>query len=381
MAVPPAYLAAVKAAAVKNNVPAALLAAQIQAESGWNPNAHSGAGADGISQFMPGTAKSWGLTNTKDPIASIAAQGRMMGSLLKAYHGNQDLALAAYNAGSNAVADAGGKVPQIKETQNYIKNIHGYMSNYPGLANTDASAGVSTAAVSRANDYAKIIAAANVSQTPSKPSLALPNGNVSNDPMGDSQGLLGYLINQSKPGQGTRDDATSGLLSVLQQSAAKDAAATGVIPTTTAPVVPSKVTSTVPVPKTADVKVTGPTPVVGLKGAKLIGLPNQGTHTLYGNWESDNAIDIAVPAKTPVYATEDGVVGSRIGHINTKDAHMAGQRVNLTGGDNSFYYQHLQTVTVKAGQHVKKGDLIGYSGAMNHVHFAVKNGDPRQYYK
>lgn len=120
-------------------------------------------------------------------------------------------------------------------------------------------------------------------------------------------------------------------------------------------------------------------PVTG--SFKLIGLPNQGTHTLYGNWESDNAIDIQVPAHTPIYATTDGVIGSQFGHINTGDAHMAGLRLHLNGAAGNFYYQHLQSAVVKPGQKVTKGQLLGYSGALNHLHFAVQNGDPRSYYK
>lgn len=133
MAVPPQYLAAVKVASAKYGVPADLLGAQIGAESGWNPNARSPAGAVGISQFMPGTAKGYGIDPT-NPLQSIDAQGKMMSSLLKSYKGNVPLALAAYNAGAGAVAKAGGKVPNIPETQAYIKKILATRSRYPGLA-------------------------------------------------------------------------------------------------------------------------------------------------------------------------------------------------------------------------------------------------------
>src|SRR4051812_28751270 len=118
MAVNPQFLTAVKQASAKYGVPADLLAAQIQAESGWNPKAKSPAGALGISQFMPGTAKGYGI-DPLNPLQAIDAQGKMMGSLLKSYKGDVSLALAAYNAGSGAVAKAGGKVPAIPETQNY----------------------------------------------------------------------------------------------------------------------------------------------------------------------------------------------------------------------------------------------------------------------
>lgn len=140
MAVPPKFLQAVAAASKKYGVPADLLAAQIQGESGWRPDAKSPAGALGISQFMPGTAKGYGI-DPMDPIASIDAQGKMMGNLLKSYKGNVALALAGYNAGAGAVADAGGKVPNFPETQKYIKNVQGYRKNYPGLAKGTVPAG------------------------------------------------------------------------------------------------------------------------------------------------------------------------------------------------------------------------------------------------
>lgn len=133
MAVNPQYLAAVKTASAKYGVPAQLLAAQIQAESGWNPSAKSPAGAIGISQFMPGTAKGFGIDPT-NPLQSIDAQGKMMSNLLKKYGGSVPLALAGYNAGEGAVAAAGNKVPQNGQTPGYIANILKFEKNYPGLA-------------------------------------------------------------------------------------------------------------------------------------------------------------------------------------------------------------------------------------------------------
>jgi murein DD-endopeptidase MepM/ murein hydrolase activator NlpD len=110
----------------------------------------------------------------------------------------------------------------------------------------------------------------------------------------------------------------------------------------------------------------------------IIGRPYQGTHTNYGNWESDNAVDLqSLPGK-PVYAVADGVIGSQIGALNSSDPHLLGQRLHLVTSDNEFYYQHLQTLTVHAGQTVKAGQLLGYTGGMNHLHFASKYGSPLQ---
>lgn len=117
---------------------------------------------------------------------------------------------------------------------------------------------------------------------------------------------------------------------------------------------------------------------LGKLGA-IIGRPHQGTHTLFGNWESDNAVDLAAPVGTPVYAVADGTIGSQLGPIAGNDPHLAGMRVHLVAGGNEYYYAHLSRLAVKAGQTVQKGDLLGYSGQANgvaHLHFAQKTGDP-----
>jgi nitroreductase len=107
--------------AARWNVSAALLAAQLMAESGFDPYAVSPAGAQGIAQFMPGTAASFGLRNPFDPEAAIDAQAHLMSMLLRQF-GSVRLALAAYNAGSGAVA-ACHCVPSFPETVAYIARI------------------------------------------------------------------------------------------------------------------------------------------------------------------------------------------------------------------------------------------------------------------
>lgn len=112
---------------------------------------------------------------------------------------------------------------------------------------------------------------------------------------------------------------------------------------------------------------------------KVVGLPYQGSHTMYGNWESDNAIDIAVPYGTPIFAVADGVIGSQIGPLNSKDPHLEGSRVHLVTAHNEVYYAHLSKYVVRAGEHVRAGQLIGYSGRANgldHLHIAVESGSP-----
>ena len=123
--VPARYAPVIARAAQRWQVSAQLLAAQIYAESNFNPFARSGAGAQGIAQFMPGTAAAYGLRNPFDAAASIDAQAHLMHDLLKQF-GSVPLALAAYNAGPGAVA-ACGCVPPYAETQAYVAKIVGLL--------------------------------------------------------------------------------------------------------------------------------------------------------------------------------------------------------------------------------------------------------------
>lgn len=124
--VPPRFHDPIAAAALRWNVPMALLAAQLYAESGFNPFAESPAGAQGIAQFMPGTAQSYGLSNPFDPEQAIDAQAHLMSDLLKQFDGKIALALAAYNAGAGAIAQYGG-IPPFPETRAYVTHIVGLL--------------------------------------------------------------------------------------------------------------------------------------------------------------------------------------------------------------------------------------------------------------
>ncbi len=124
--VPPRFEDPLARAALRWNVPVDLLAAQLYAESGFNPFAQSGAGAEGIAQFMPGTARAYGLGDPYDPVAAIDAQAHLMSDLLGQFGGRAALALAAYNAGAGAVARYGG-VPPYPETRSYVARILGLL--------------------------------------------------------------------------------------------------------------------------------------------------------------------------------------------------------------------------------------------------------------
>ena len=119
--VPAQFRAPLLRAAARWNVSAALLAAQLRAESNFDPAAVSPAGAQGIAQFMPATAAAYGLRDPFDAAAAIDAQAHLMSDLLRQF-GSPALALAAYNAGPAAVA-ACGCVPAIPETTAYVARI------------------------------------------------------------------------------------------------------------------------------------------------------------------------------------------------------------------------------------------------------------------
>ena len=107
------------------SVRADLVRAVIQVESAFNPRAVSPKGAMGLMQLMPATAAQFGVTDPFNPGENIRAGVTYLRQLLDRYDDNEQLALAAYNAGPGAVDKYGSKVPPYKETQNYVLKIAG----------------------------------------------------------------------------------------------------------------------------------------------------------------------------------------------------------------------------------------------------------------
>jgi soluble lytic murein transglycosylase-like protein len=132
--VPPEQIdALVQQNAATWQVDPALVKAVIANESGFNANATSKVGAQGLMQLMPDTATSLGVRDAYDPAQNVAGGTRYLKGLLDRFNGDEKLAVAAYNAGPNAVEKYGG-VPPFAETQNYVQNVLSSYDRYRATA-------------------------------------------------------------------------------------------------------------------------------------------------------------------------------------------------------------------------------------------------------
>lgn len=110
-------------AASRHNIDAKLLHAVIQTESAYNPTAISSAGAAGLMQLMPGTARRFGVTDRIDPDQNVEGGTRYLKHLITMFGPRLDLAIAAYNAGENAVIKYNNTIPPYRETQDYVRQV------------------------------------------------------------------------------------------------------------------------------------------------------------------------------------------------------------------------------------------------------------------
>ena len=124
------YSPMIAAVAHTLGVDVALIHAVISAESGYNPVAVSRTGARGLMQLMPETAKRYGVQNVHDPMENITGGVRYLRDLLALFNGNMELAVAAYNAGENAVIRAGNRIPPYAETTQYVPKVIGFYRKF-----------------------------------------------------------------------------------------------------------------------------------------------------------------------------------------------------------------------------------------------------------
>ncbi|HWQ33868.1 MAG TPA: lytic transglycosylase domain-containing protein [Blastocatellia bacterium] len=114
----------IERAALRHQLDPLIIYLVMREESGFNHRAVSHAGARGLMQLMPATARRLGVRNIHDPVENIEAGTRHLKNLIELYQGDVNLALAAYNAGEEAVARYGRRVPPYRETQNYVRRIN-----------------------------------------------------------------------------------------------------------------------------------------------------------------------------------------------------------------------------------------------------------------
>jgi len=127
------YAPLVENAARAHQVDAALLHAVITAESGYNPAVVSRKGAVGLMQLMPETARRYGVENSFDPVQNINGGTKYLSDLLQMFNNNIELAVAAYNAGENAVIRHGYSIPPYRETLAYVPKVLKLQKKYRSI--------------------------------------------------------------------------------------------------------------------------------------------------------------------------------------------------------------------------------------------------------
>jgi soluble lytic murein transglycosylase-like protein len=126
------YAGHIEAAARANNIDPALIRAVISAESGYNARAVSRKGAVGLMQLMPETASRYNVANSRDPEQNIHGGARYLRDLLQMFNNDVRLAVAAYNAGEQAVVRYGNRIPPYRETIAYVPKVMKFYEHYRG---------------------------------------------------------------------------------------------------------------------------------------------------------------------------------------------------------------------------------------------------------
>ena len=130
MAAKAGYQDMVEQVAKSNGLEAALLHAVISVESHYNAQAVSKKGAAGLMQLMPATARRYGVADAFDPVQNVQGGAKYLRDLLAMFNSDIGLALAAYNAGENAVMRYGNRIPPFRETKDYVPRVLGFYRKY-----------------------------------------------------------------------------------------------------------------------------------------------------------------------------------------------------------------------------------------------------------
>ncbi|MFM6905589.1 MAG: lytic transglycosylase domain-containing protein [Acinetobacter tjernbergiae] len=144
----------IRQAAQQHGISEGLIKAVMHTESGFNINARSPVGAQGLMQLMPATARRFNVSNVYDPQQNILGGARYLSWLLKRFNGNTQLAVAAYNAGEGNVDKYGG-VPPFRETQDYVRRVTSRYQNLysSSLGSTSNSNATNTQVIAQSANY------------------------------------------------------------------------------------------------------------------------------------------------------------------------------------------------------------------------------------
>ncbi|MFB2538779.1 MULTISPECIES: lytic transglycosylase domain-containing protein [unclassified Acinetobacter] len=166
----------IRSAAQTYNVSEGLIKAVMHTESGFNPNARSPVGAQGLMQLMPATARRFNVSNAYDPQQNIYAGARYLSWLLKRFDNNLHLAIAGYNAGEGNVQKYGG-IPPFKETQDYVRRVTSrYQNLYAGGATGSGGGGAITVNNGAATSNNRVLATSPNYSNNSNRQIVLRNG-------------------------------------------------------------------------------------------------------------------------------------------------------------------------------------------------------------
>lgn len=318
----------------QEGVPVPVFLGLVRAESGWNPRAGSPAGAQGLAQLMPATARGLGVRNVWDPAQNLRGGARYLRQQLDAFGGDVRKALAAYNAGPGAVQKYGG-IPPYAETRAYVPKVLQYAKGYrgaggaaapqprrprqaPGLPKTSSPAGPAASADPRAFQMAALqaIEEAGTRQGVSPMTLlSLASARSA---------LTSARESASEMDEGRR---TESWRRAARERRTGDGGGGG--------------------------GATGRQPRLTMGGG-----PSAHASRALGNWQSDNAYDLMGKAGQAVFSPIAGTVVKASGQPGGSPQ-FAGYGITVRTPAGDLFFKHLGSTPLRAGQRLRAGQLVG----------------------